>query len=311
MAIRAEFGLVSILVGISVVLDCAAFALTYSAGFFDKNSEGNEIIHTLTFWYLVFVGVPFFVLLSISLPACICSCRKADSKNCCTPTYFVSVIVAGSLSVILTFVMGIVLMFPYYGDRLRLSPIFHGAAALFGVAMISATCSCLQWREGWQYCKGRSSYIDGTLVALTYITILLIITLIASILTVVLAPGTGNRYSNEGIRAIFFSWGTVICLFFGFCIGTPLICCSCCQQRYRMTVIRVVMCVWAILTAGTTVSGGLMILVGQAIPPEKFKKLIQAYFIGGLDIVTALVAAVLFCTGVLLPKFRNSAACMA
>ena len=67
------------------------------------------------------------------------------------------------------------------------------------------------------------------------------------------------------------------------------------------------MCVWAVLTAGTTVSGGLMMLAGQGIPPERNKIEIQAYFIGGLNIVTALVAVVLFCTGVLLPKFRKSA----
>ena len=142
--------------------------------------------------YVVTVGVSFITLLFITTPACICSCSKHDDdddKNCCTPTYFVSVAVAGSISVIGMFIAGTTQVFAVYtyedlSSLIRAAAAMNFIATLFGILLIITTlCTCLSRKENWLFCEERPSCTFRSVIAFLFITALLVTVLIAGLLT--------------------------------------------------------------------------------------------------------------------------------
>ena len=318
---------ISIIVGVFAIFDCISFALSLAAGFssFYDGPVSAWICST------TFVGASFFTLLFVTLPACICHCREDDTTGCCTPTYYVSVAVAGSISVIGTFVAGILQTFTIYNYEVSdSSSILHAAAAfnlisaLFGVMLIVVSLSiCLCKEENWHFCKKRPYCMNANVVALIFITVLVIAVMIAVILNFFVAfssfvdTDSPNSQTDRAVTAAVFSYVAAFALLLGFCIGGSFVCCPVCVPlKEVITLLSVIMCVWGFLASGTVISGGLMIKVGQSFslketplnPDEPLNRAsvsAMGYFIGVLNLVASIIAFLVFCTGVIFWNYRK------
>ncbi len=155
------------LISFGGIIECASLAVSVPAwhklGYIDSgesfaamNCNGVTII------------VSFIALFSVALPASLCICSK-DDDNCCTPTFFASVVVAGSISVIGTTVAGLLQIFTVYNyeDILsdselssygRAAASLNFIAAIFGVIIIVTTLffTCLEGVDNWYCCKEES-----------------------------------------------------------------------------------------------------------------------------------------------------------
>ena len=315
---------ISIVVSFFVVLDCVSFALSFTVWTTDDVSFGETFFALICSAVTIFVS--FFVLLFITLPACICSSKnQEDSQNCCTPTYFVSVIIAGSSSIIGTFVTGATQIYTLYlyedissnsklSSQLRATAALNFTAAFFGTLMIFTTlCTCLSKNENWLFCKERPSCMIGSIKAFPFIAALVITSLIASLLTMLMFCYISS-YSSEHVDspnddrvlyATLFSFTAACCVLVGFCIGGPFLCWT---SRDLVRATGCVMCIWALLATGTIIGGGLMMKVGhsfaseETLNPDKLLNRVplsvMGYFSGALNFVATLIAILLCCSGI-------------
>ena len=328
----AKIAIISIIVGIFAVFDCISFALSLALDFNDQLQYNDGGISIALMCSAAFVGASFFTLLFVSLPACLCHCSQDDTAGCCTPTYFVSVAVAGSFTVIGTFVAGILQTFTIYNyEGAAAFPTLHAAAAFnlisatFGViTMVASLSVCLCNEENWYFCKKRPHCVSGKVIALIFIAVLLIAVFIAALLTLFTSFSVYQFSSKHGDSpnssradiAAYFSYITAVCVLFGFCIGGPVVCCSSpIKLKNLITTLSCIMCVWALLGTGTVVSGGLMIKVGQSFSSEETldpdqplnRASISAmgYFIGALNLSVSVIACSLCCIGVVCCNSRK------
>ena len=278
-----------------VVITCTAVAVSGAATYKLSYIAIDEALIALI-CNVSNVGVSFIILLSVTLPACI----RKNGKNCCTPTYYISVVVAGSISVIGTFLAGILQIFVVYNFKnilsdSELSSFGRAAAslnlisAIIGVIVIvtalllavfgtdickGSKCTC-EITNSCFCCKEDSKCTSESIIALILVTFLLISILVAFFLTMFYSFFITN-YSSEhgnsasydrGLWATFFSGGAAACLLVGFCVGGPFVCCY--RGRDKSAAICVIMCIWALLASGTIIGGGLMTKVGQSFSSEE------------------------------------------
>ena len=278
-----------------VAITCTAVAVSGATTY--KFQEGSDESLAALICNASHVGVSLIILLSVTLPACI----GKSYKNCCTPTYYISVVVAGSISVIGTSVAGILLIFAVHNYKnilsdSELSSYGRAAAslnlisAIIGVVVIvtalllavlgtnickGSKCTC-EITNSCFCCKEDSKCTGESITALILVTFLLISILVAALLTMFSsflivayssdAPGDSANYERASV-ATFFSIGAAACLLLGFCVGGPFVCCY--GGRYKSNVICAIMCTWALLASGTVIGGGLMIKVGQSFSSEE------------------------------------------
>ena len=334
------FGLViSFLVSIVVVIDCISLALSVAAFFKVSDYSMSDETDLALVCSGIFLGLSFVLLLVVTLPACIC-CRKDDEIKCCTFTYYVSVVIAGSIAVIGTLVAGILQTFSVsnyeeISSDSSVSSLVGAAAAMnllasaFGIIVITvamviiirATFGGIPWDDEKFLEEEEIYYRIGRVFALVIINILFISSTVAALLTLFTSFFITN-YSQDSsdsgnyVRATvaaFFSIIAVACLLLGFCIGVPLIyhpCSDCSQDKVR--ILSVVLCVWAFLAAGTLISGGLMMAVGKSfssdenlnpdLPLNRASISAMGYLIGVLNLVTTLIAITPCCAGIIVWK---------
>ena len=322
-----------------VLITCTAVAVSGAATY--KLSYIDESFTALN-CNVANVGLSFIVLLSVTLPACICK----NGMNCCTPTYYISVVVAGSISVIGTSLAGILLIFAVYNHEdilsdSELSSFGRAAAslnlisAILGVIVIvtalllavlgtntseDSKCTC-EITNSCFCCDEDSKCTSESIIALILVTFLLISILVAAFLTMFSSSFVfeysedANSVNNDRVLwASFSSGGAAACLLIGFCVGGPFVCCY--GRRDKTTVIRVIMCIWALLASGTIIGGGLMTKIGQSFsseetldpdtPLNRVPISAMMYFIGGLNFLTTAIAISLCCVGVVFKNRRST-----
>ena len=183
-------------------------------------------------------------------------------------------------------------------------------AAVFGVAVIIVTlCICMAYPdEEKRRCCSKASGC-----AFISLAVLLVSCLVAALLTIFYGffiatyseEGGYSENSSRGVWASIFSGGAAGALICGMCIGGAAICYTEKDEKSHPTVLLVVPCIWALLTGGTVVAGGLMIRVGQSFSSDEVlnsdlllnRESISSmgYLIGALNFVTTLVAVVVCC----------------
>lgn len=335
--VKAAPFVIGSLVSIFVIIDCLSLALSIAASI--KVSSNYSTVDESGIAVIcngVFLGVSFIILLFVSLPACACSCD--DDKKCCLGTYYVSVLVAGSITVIGTLVAGILQIFSVSNNEeiksdsevasvVGAAAAFNLIAAVFGVIVIAVTIgvviaatfgTCRRDKE--RHDKEESCYSMGCVTALILVNFLLISSMVAFLLTLFISFFITNYSADHGDSAnydratvaAFFSGCVAGCLLIGLCIGGPIICSSRCGEVDRVKILSIVL---GSLAAGTIIAGGLMMKVGQSFSSEEMlttdaplnRASISAmgYLFGALNFVTTIIAIVLFCSGVFICTHRE------
>lgn len=194
----AKIGVFIIVLASKIIIDCASLALSVVTVL--KYAQDFDETSIAMLCNAVAVISSVFVLLCITLPAgCISCCRDdegAEDSSCCTPTCYVSVIVAGSISIIGTFAAGILLVFnvSIHEEENKVASFIRVAASLnfiataFGAITIAYSL-CLYWcmRDDEDEDEDRDELCcvcsKLSVVALLLIAILLISCLAATFLT--------------------------------------------------------------------------------------------------------------------------------
>ena len=329
--------IVSILIAIFAVIDAVSTILSVVAIFKLSASQFPVEAYFASMFNAVPLGISFFTLLFVTLPAGVSICvNKSRSLECCkyctnVCTFYVSVIVATSIAIIGTVIAGILQIFSITNYKEVLSnseaSTFGGAAAAlnftaaaFGAVIIVATivaCVIDDEKEKNWCCSGLG------MIALISITVLLIASLAAALFTIFSGLLVAS-YSEEGINsksyelatfAIFCSGGSASCLLLGFCIGGGVVCFIGRDENKCSCKIHHVLTIWGFLSLGTIVAGGLMMKVGQRfssgeqvlsmghhmdVPLNRGSIAALAYLVGGLNFVALFIALFPFLLGIVL-----------
>ena len=309
---------ITFLVVLSVVIDCVSLAVTVPASFKLHTGHGEAIIAMICNG--VSLAASFFTLLFVTVPSATVCCSKANNheSNCCTPTYYVSIIVAELIAVGGTMVAGILLIFSVenYKDIIsdrEVATLAQAAAALnftvSGFSVVVVVLVVLIWMSDGEkrFCcdlPGACAFIG--LAALT------VTTLVAALLTILYAVfvpnysdgGRDSQISTMGIAAAALSGLAAGALLLGICIGSPFICLSDREGHsyFKIALFVSLVWAWAFLTAGTIASGGLMMKIGgdfatdESLSPGEGLNMVSvsamAYLIGALNFFTTLLAFV-------------------
>lgn len=190
--------IVSILIAIFALIDTISIALSVAAVFklYPISESGEAYLASLC--NVVSLGISIFTLLFITFPAGVSVCRnKSRSLECCTCCtnvciFYVSVIVTMSTAITGTVIAGILQIFSVtnYEEVLsngeastlgRAAAALNFTAAAFGVLIITATIVTYviddEKEDNW-CCSGLG------MVALISITVLVITSLVAALLTI-------------------------------------------------------------------------------------------------------------------------------
>ena len=309
---------ISLLVFISIVIECVSLSLAVTVYFKTLTRSGEILIALICEAASLFVA--FCTLLFVSCPAAIVCCSRSDydEPNCSMPAYYTSIVVAKLMSITGTAVAGVLLVFSIsnYEDNLsdiELSSFGWAAAALnfaavvFGVLVIVVTLGVCMTDEDKRHCCSRTGGC-----AFIFLAILLVSCLVPALLTIFYGlfitnyseEGRNSENSTRGFWATVFSGGAAGVLICGVSIGGPVICWFEKDGKDHMLSL-VVPCVWALLTAGTIVAGMfLMFVAGSYSSDEVLSSQFQlnrssvsamGYLIGALNFVTTLAAVFVCC----------------
>ena len=307
--------IVGSLVGILVVVCLVSLALSVVVCIKQDNADEAFIAACCS---VGAVAISFFTVICITSPAACISYNTTD-RSCCMPTSYVSVAVAGSITVIGMFIAGILQVFSIsnYKENVydnEVSSITRASAALslfaaaFGVVLIVATVSTYCKRqEEESYCS-----MQGV-VGLVLANIFLISCLVAALLTFICffyfsyyAEDHEDAASTMPFYAAMFSGVTAGWLMLASALS-PLIFIYGVRRDQKNRALGAALLLWGLAFGGMIIAGALMMKVGEKFSSEVLNTDLQlnrnsistmAYLIGGLNFISAMIAFFYCCTGV-------------
>ena len=306
--------IIGILVGIFVAFGLLSSALSVVAALKLQNS--GEAFAAVCCIGAAAVTIPFFILLCVTSPAAYISYNTTD-RSCCTPTYYVSIAVAGSIAVSGAVTAGILQIFSvsnYEENRSdsELSSIGYAAAALslitaaFGAVLniVTITTYCKRQDEE-SYCSKEG--VVGLILANILLTSCLVAAFLTFLSSIFLSSFLEDpEYSNTSTLTLFAAVFSGLAA--SFLILTASLSSLLCyvKKHEKKRALGAALLVWGLVFIGMLIGGALMMKAGEIFLSEDLNsdKLNRnsiskmAYLFGGLDFLTVIIALSYCCTGI-------------